>query len=138
MSLFMVDGKSGDSGDENIHRIGSKGLKHYVSSRVMSFTDTEFANKLNAKRTTSTRSAVEFELSDLQSATANFSPGNLLGEGSIGRVYRAKYSDGRVSYLTCLLSNRIITIYYQFSFSLRLWRLRRSIQRCLIRVNQKE
>ncbi|KAG7660081.1 Protein kinase domain [Arabidopsis suecica] len=89
------DGKSGDSDDENIHRIGSKGLKHYVSSRVMSFTDTEFANKLNAKRTTSTRSAVEFELSDLQSATANFSPGNLLGEGSIGRVYRAKYSDGR-------------------------------------------
>lgn len=77
--------------------VGSKGLKHSVSSRVMSFNDTEFANKLNAKRTISTRAATEFELSDLQTATANFAPGNLLGEGSIGRVYRAKYPDGRVS-----------------------------------------
>lgn len=72
----------------------------------MSFNDTEFANKLNAKRTTSTRSAMEFELSDLQSATANFSPGNLLGEGSIGRVYRAKYSDGRVIPLSDLLNKQ--------------------------------
>ncbi|CAG7904957.1 unnamed protein product [Brassica rapa] len=87
--------KSLDSDDENAQGIGSKGLKHSVSSRVMSFNDTEFANKLNAKRTTSTRAATEFELSDLQTATANFAPGNLLGEGSIGRVYRAKYPDGR-------------------------------------------
>ncbi|KAL0665434.1 hypothetical protein Bca4012_102272 [Brassica carinata] len=87
--------KSLDSDDENVQGVGSKGLKHSVSSRVMSFNDTEFANKLNAKRTTSTRAATEFELSDLQTATANFAPGNLLGEGSIGRVYRAKYPDGR-------------------------------------------
>ncbi|KAF8103126.1 hypothetical protein N665_0188s0080 [Sinapis alba] len=78
-----------------MHGVGSKGLKHSVSSRVMSFNDTEFANKLNAKRTTSTRAATEFELSDLQTATDKFAPGNLLGEGSIGRVYRAKYPDGR-------------------------------------------
>ncbi|KFK42269.1 hypothetical protein AALP_AA2G233600 [Arabis alpina] len=88
-------GKSGDSDDENMQGIGAKGLKHSVSSRVVSFSDQEFENRLNAKRTTSTRAAEEFELSDLQTATANFSPGNLLGEGSIGRVYRAKYSDGR-------------------------------------------
>lgn len=69
----------------------------------MSFNDTEFANRLNAKRSTSTRSATEFELSDLQNATANFAPGNLLGEGSIGRVYRAKYPDGRVSLLSNVL-----------------------------------
>ncbi|KAL0725779.1 hypothetical protein Bca4012_040378 [Brassica carinata] len=87
--------KSLDSDDDSPQGVGSKGLKHSVSSRVMSFNDTEFANKLNAKRTTSTRAATEFELSDLQTATANFSPGNLLGEGSIGRVYRAKYPDGR-------------------------------------------
>ncbi|CAA7062046.1 unnamed protein product [Microthlaspi erraticum] len=85
----------GDSDDDHTHGIGAKGLKHSVSSRVMSFNDTEFANRLNAKRSNSTRSAVEFELSDLQNATANFAPGNLLGEGSIGRVYRAKYPDGR-------------------------------------------
>ncbi|KAL0867311.1 hypothetical protein Bca101_046429 [Brassica carinata] len=87
--------KSLDSDDDSPQGVGSKGLKHSVSSRVMSFNDTEFANKLNAKRTTSTRAATEFELSDLQTATANFAPGNLLGEGSIGRVYRAKYPDGR-------------------------------------------
>ena len=96
---FCIAGrKSLDSDDENVQGVGSKGLKHSVSSRVMSFNDTEFANKLNAKRTTSTRAATEFELSDLQTATANFAPGNLLGEGSIGRVYRAKYPDGRVSF----------------------------------------
>lgn len=96
--VYIVGGKSGDSDDVNMQRIGSKGLKHSVSSRVIS--DHEFENRLNAKRTTSTRSAAEFELSDLQNATANFSPGNLLGEGSIGRVYRAKYPDGRVRTLS--------------------------------------
>ena len=96
--LYIAGRKSLDSDDENVQGVGSKGLKHSVSSRVMSFNDTEFANKLNAKRTTSTRAATEFELSDLQTATANFAPGNLLGEGSIGRVYRAKYPDGRVSF----------------------------------------
>ncbi|CAN8240346.1 unnamed protein product [Cochlearia groenlandica] len=91
-----VGRKSGYSDDDNIQGgVGSKGLKHSVSTRVTSFNDTEFANRLNAKRSTSARAATEFELSDLQTATANFAPGNLLGEGSIGRVYRAKYPDGR-------------------------------------------
>ncbi|KAL3511524.1 hypothetical protein ACH5RR_024241 [Cinchona calisaya] len=36
-----------------------------------------------------------FSLSELQTATGNFATGRLLGEGSIGRVYRAKHVDGR-------------------------------------------
>ncbi|KAJ4884719.1 hypothetical protein Rs2_34812 [Raphanus sativus] len=57
-----------DSDYENLKGIGSKGLKHSVS--LMSFNDTEFANKLNSKLTTST---TDFELSDVQTATSNTS-----------------------------------------------------------------
>jgi hypothetical protein len=35
-------------------------------------------------------------LGELQIGTANFASGRLLGEGSIGPVYRAKYADGKV------------------------------------------
>ncbi|XP_071902920.1 protein STRUBBELIG-RECEPTOR FAMILY 5 isoform X3 [Coffea arabica] len=37
-----------------------------------------------------------YSLSELQNATGNFATGRLLGEGSIGRVYRAKHADGKV------------------------------------------
>lgn len=37
-----------------------------------------------------------YSLTDLLTATGNFASGRLLGEGSIGRVYKAKYADGRV------------------------------------------
>ncbi|KAK9155110.1 hypothetical protein Sjap_002590 [Stephania japonica] len=40
--------------------------------------------------------AIAYSLSDLQAATGNFAAGRLLAEGSIGRVYRAKYADGKV------------------------------------------
>ncbi|XP_010552383.1 PREDICTED: protein STRUBBELIG-RECEPTOR FAMILY 4 [Tarenaya hassleriana] len=37
-----------------------------------------------------------FSMSDLQNATMGFSPSRFLGEGTIGRVYRAKYLHGRI------------------------------------------
>ncbi|XP_071901229.1 protein STRUBBELIG-RECEPTOR FAMILY 5-like isoform X3 [Coffea arabica] len=37
-----------------------------------------------------------YSLSELQNATGNFATGRLLGEGSIGRVYRTKHADGKV------------------------------------------
>ncbi|KAF3432314.1 hypothetical protein FNV43_RR27054 [Rhamnella rubrinervis] len=64
-------------------------------SLKQSFSDNEFANRLHSRRSTSFR-AISYALSDLQSATANFAAGRLLGEGSLGRVYRAKYPDGKV------------------------------------------
>ncbi|KAK6915229.1 Leucine-rich repeat-containing N-terminal, plant-type [Dillenia turbinata] len=60
-----------------------------------SFSDNEFANRPNVKRSVSFH-AVAYSLADLQAATGNFATGRLLGEGSVGRVYRAKYADGKV------------------------------------------
>ncbi|CAB4302630.1 unnamed protein product [Prunus armeniaca] len=61
--------------------IGFKSL----SGRLQSF----------ARRSTSVK-ATNYALADLQVATANFAPARLLGQGTIGRVYRAKYDDGKV------------------------------------------
>ncbi|WVZ23828.1 hypothetical protein V8G54_002372 [Vigna mungo] len=70
-------------------------VRSSVSDCVQSFNDNEFANRLNARRSTSIR-VTTFSLAELYSATANFASARLLGEGSIGCVYRAKYSDGKV------------------------------------------
>jgi len=73
----------------------SIGRKHPPSDLTRSYDENEFANRLNAPRSTSLR-ATSYSLADLQLATVNFATGRLLGEGSIGRVYRAKYADGKV------------------------------------------
>ncbi|XP_038717431.1 protein STRUBBELIG-RECEPTOR FAMILY 5-like isoform X1 [Tripterygium wilfordii] len=73
----------------------SPSVKTPINDRVQSFSDNEFANRLMAKRSTSIH-ATAYSLVDLQTATANFATGRLLGEGTIGRVYRAKYADGKV------------------------------------------
>ncbi|KAK7389440.1 hypothetical protein VNO78_24479 [Psophocarpus tetragonolobus] len=73
----------------------SVGVRSSVSDCVQSFNDNEFANRLNARRSTSIR-VTTFSQAELQSATANFASGRLLGKGSIGCVYRAKYADGKV------------------------------------------
>ncbi|PON90629.1 Tyrosine-protein kinase [Trema orientale] len=72
---------------------GGKPAGH--SSGRQSISDTEFVNRLTAGRSISVR-ATSFPLTDLQTATANFASGRLLGQGAIGRVYRAKYADGKV------------------------------------------
>ncbi|KAG6730640.1 hypothetical protein I3843_01G085700 [Carya illinoinensis] len=69
--------------------------KRASSDFKQSYDDNEFANRLNSKRSTSVR-AISYSLADLQLATGNFATGRLLGEGSIGRIYRAKYADGKV------------------------------------------
>ncbi|KAK7254993.1 hypothetical protein RIF29_28392 [Crotalaria pallida] len=78
-----------------LQKTPSIGMRSSMSDCVQSFTDNEFANRLNSKRSTSVR-ATPFSLAELQTATGNFASGRLLGEGSIGRVYRAKYADGKV------------------------------------------
>lgn len=42
-----------------------------------------------------TRGVKAFSLADLQNTASCFSPNRLLGEGTIGRVYKAKFQDGR-------------------------------------------
>ncbi|KAK6917053.1 Serine-threonine/tyrosine-protein kinase, catalytic domain [Dillenia turbinata] len=48
------------------------------------------------KANTTPMNIVSYSIADLQMATGSFSIENLLGEGSIGRVYRAKFDDGKV------------------------------------------
>lgn len=55
----------------------------------------DLTNRLSVRRSTSVR-ATSYSLADLQNATSNFATSNLLGEGSVGRVYKAKYADGKV------------------------------------------
>lgn len=48
--------------------------------------------------------AVSYSIADLQMATDSFSTETRIGEGSIGRVYRAQFDDGKVfSGVQCLL-----------------------------------
>lgn len=93
----MTDFKSMDPGNGDIKSLlksPSMGLRRSVSGRV-SFSENEFANRLKGRRSTSVQ-AVPYSLADLQKSTDNFAPGRLLGEGTVGRVYRAKYPDGKV------------------------------------------
>ncbi|XVF23278.1 hypothetical protein REPUB_Repub13aG0022400 [Reevesia pubescens] len=91
--------KSIDSGGvaidvKSMQKSPSMGLKHSVSGRV-SFSENEFANRLKGRRSPSVH-VIPYSLADLQNATVNFASGRLLGEGTIGRVYKAKYPDGKV------------------------------------------
>ena len=79
----------------SVQKSPSFGGRPALSSGRQSFSETEFVNRLNAGRSMPVQAA-SFLLADLQTATANFASGRLLGQGSIGRVYRAKYADGKV------------------------------------------
>lgn len=49
-----------------------------------------------AKKFKAPASAKIYTVAELLSATNNFSEDNLLGEGSLGSVYKAKFPDGHV------------------------------------------
>ncbi|XP_011031253.1 PREDICTED: protein STRUBBELIG-RECEPTOR FAMILY 5 [Populus euphratica] len=86
---------SGSIDIKNLQKAPSVGYKPPPSDFSESISDNEFAIRLNAGRSTSVRS-IAFSLTDLQTATGNFASGRLIGEGSLGPVYRAKYPDGKV------------------------------------------
>ncbi|KAK8514261.1 hypothetical protein V6N12_008974 [Hibiscus sabdariffa] len=91
------DFKSTDPGNSDMKSLlksPSMGLRRSVSGRV-SFSENEFANRLKGRKSTSVQ-VVPYSLADLQKSTDNFAPNRLLDEGTIGRVYRAKYPDGKV------------------------------------------
>ncbi|KAL6010477.1 hypothetical protein ACLOJK_000910 [Asimina triloba] len=73
-------------------------LKPPPIDRHKSFDEDDLLNKPVVKRTTSTApiEATVYSIADLQMATGSFSVDNLVGEGSIGRVYKAQFDDGRV------------------------------------------
>ena len=49
-----------------------------------------------SKVTRSNIALIPFSVADLQAATNSFSPETLIGEGSMGRVYRAEFANGQV------------------------------------------
>ncbi|KAF9668413.1 hypothetical protein SADUNF_Sadunf14G0000900 [Salix dunnii] len=86
---------SGPIDIKTLQKYPSMGCKPPPSNFSQSINDKQFASCLNPGRKTSVR-AVAFPLTDLQTATGNFALGRLICEGSLGRVYRAKYPDGKV------------------------------------------
>ncbi|KAK3132679.1 hypothetical protein QOZ80_6AG0526190 [Eleusine coracana subsp. coracana] len=62
-----------------------------------SISDNEFENKLNySRRSAEPISLMTYASSDLEAATGSFHSSRLLGQGTIGHVYKAKYADGQV------------------------------------------
>lgn len=49
-----------------------------------------------ARSTKAVVPALSFSVADLQTATNSFAQENLIGEGSLGRVYRGEFTDGQV------------------------------------------
>ncbi|KAF5192954.1 Strubbelig-receptor family protein, partial [Thalictrum thalictroides] len=66
--------------------------------RHKSFDEDDFSHKpvVVKKANTAPISTTAYSVADLQMATGSFSMDNLIGEGSIGRVYRAQFDDGKI------------------------------------------
>ncbi|CAK9324746.1 unnamed protein product [Citrullus colocynthis] len=73
-------------------------LKPPPIDRHKSFNDNDTSKVPVVKKTNVTPpiSVKSYSIADLQMATGSFSVENLLGEGSLGRVYRAQFNDGKV------------------------------------------
>lgn len=65
------------------------------------------------KRVKSPITATSYTVASLQTATNSFSQENLIGEGSLGRVYRGEFPNGKVNCcaLICILD---VNVPYQF------------------------
>lgn len=55
----------------------------------------------SVKRIKSPITATSYTIATLQSATNSFSQEFIIGEGSLGRVYKAEFSNGKVVLLCC-------------------------------------
>lgn len=77
--------------------------------RNKSFDEDDFSGKpvVTKKANTAPINAALYSVADLQMATDSFSAENLIGEGSLGRVYRAQFDDGKVC---CSLSGGLSCI----------------------------
>ncbi|ERN12580.1 hypothetical protein AMTR_s00025p00216900 [Amborella trichopoda] len=81
---------------KTLQNSSSMALKPPPSDRLKSFNETDFANKFNAKRSNTPISAISYSFPDLQKATGSFGANHLIGEGSVGRVYKAQFADGKL------------------------------------------
>ncbi|XP_043720076.1 protein STRUBBELIG-RECEPTOR FAMILY 6 [Telopea speciosissima] len=76
----------------------SMNLRPPPIDRHKSFDEDDFSNKpvVVKKANSAPLSTAMYSIADLQMATGSFSVENLIGEGSIGRVYRALFDNGKV------------------------------------------
>lgn len=84
--------------DHEVKALQSSGpisLKPSLSNRMKSFRNKEPGSNAASQRKVSFEITL-YTLAGLQTATSNFAMSRLLGEGSIGRVYKAKRPDGKV------------------------------------------
>eukprot|EP00268_Persea_americana_P045656 TRINITY_DN4666_c0_g1_i1.p1 TRINITY_DN4666_c0_g1~~TRINITY_DN4666_c0_g1_i1.p1 ORF type:complete len:707 (-),score=132.87 TRINITY_DN4666_c0_g1_i1:368-2488(-) len=82
---------------KTVESSASFNLKPPPMDRLKSFDEDDFSNKPVIKRTDiASINARVYSIADLQIATGSFSVENFIGEGSIGRVYRAQFDDGKV------------------------------------------
>lgn len=101
--------------------------------RHKSFDEDDFSKKpiVVKKANVAPTNVTSYSVADLQMATGSFSVENLLGGGSLGRVYRAQFDDGKVCFLPTNFIFRvhgfvshcfILTLYFKLrSSSLPLW-----------------
>lgn len=93
--LNSMESSSFSCKSESLQPSNSMNLKPPPSSRIKSFNSGEFVSRYNSKRSTDQITATTYTMADLQAATGGFDRQNLIGEGSIGCVYKAKY-DGKI------------------------------------------
>ena len=94
-------------------------LKPPPLDRHKSFDEEDLSKKpiITKSPTTVPDNVKSYSVADLQMATGSFSAENLIGEGSIGRVYRAQFDDGKV------VSSNVLSLFVilQFSGAFLLW-----------------
>lgn len=71
-------------------------LKPPPSERHKTNGDRGFERKSTSKRAKSPITAIAYSIADLQMATNSFSQENLIGEGALGRVYKAEFPNGKI------------------------------------------
>ncbi|CAN6444911.1 unnamed protein product [Victoria cruziana] len=83
---------------KSLHMSPSLGLKPPPSDRYKSFNESDFLNKTDSRiiRVPGPISATKYSLAEIQMAAGNFARDHLLGQGTLGRVFKAKYVDGKV------------------------------------------
>lgn len=85
-------------GKEELQKTVSMSLKPPTKIDLhKSFDENDINNKsVTRKVSLSSISVPAYTVADLQVATGSFNPDSLIGEGSFGRVYKAKFNDQKV------------------------------------------
>lgn len=85
-------------GKEELQKTVSMSLKPPTKIDLhKSFDENDTTNKsISRKVSLSSITIPAYTVADLQVATGSFSPDSLIGEGSLGRVYKAKFGDQKV------------------------------------------